>query len=359
MNNSLPLNLEKYQTIGNMTSTVVLPNSATIFAAICACIFVVVGIAGNLITIIALLQHQKLRGHATTAFVLSLCISDLLFCSFSMPLTAIRYINKAWTLGETLCKIFPVIFYSNVAVSLLSMVGITLNRYILIAHHHLYARIYRPHIIALQLFVVWFFAISTMIPPLFSVWGTLGLDEKTFSCTILKKDGKSIKKFLFLVGFLLPCIVIIISYSCIYYTVRRQRQKLNKHISSSAPITGASSKSIGAAREREDSRLTAMMLTIFICFLLCFLPLTVVNLFDDKLEYPWINTIASVLAWASSVINPFIYAASNRTYRVAYFKLFSAMKFWGEPLSPMPSKSFLPSKGSRDNGSNGNFNGKV
>lgn len=50
--------------------------------------------AGNLITIIALLQHQKLRGHATTAFVLSLCISDLLFCSFSMPLTAIRYINK-------------------------------------------------------------------------------------------------------------------------------------------------------------------------------------------------------------------------------------------------------------------------
>lgn len=49
---------------------------------------------GNLITIIALLQHQKLRGHATTAFVLSLCISDLLFCSFSMPLTAVRYINK-------------------------------------------------------------------------------------------------------------------------------------------------------------------------------------------------------------------------------------------------------------------------
>lgn len=49
---------------------------------------------GNLITIIALLQHQKLRGHATTAFVLSLCISDLLFCTISMPLTAIRYINK-------------------------------------------------------------------------------------------------------------------------------------------------------------------------------------------------------------------------------------------------------------------------
>lgn len=212
----------------------------------------------------------------------------------------------------------------------------------------------------MQLFFVWFFAFSTMVPPLFGVWGTLGLDEATFSCTILKKDGKSIKKFLFLVGFLLPCIVIIISYSCIYYTVRKQRQKLNKHICSSTN-TASSSKSIGlpAVREREDSRLTAMMLTIFICFLLCYLPLSIANIFDEKNRFPWVSVIASVLAWASSVINPFIYAASNRTYRVAYFKLFSTMKFWGEPLSPMPSKSFLPSKGSRDNGSNGNFNGRT
>lgn len=57
-------------------------------------IFNFVLFTGNLITIVALLRHQKLRGHATTAFVLSLCISDLLFCSFSLPLTAIRYINK-------------------------------------------------------------------------------------------------------------------------------------------------------------------------------------------------------------------------------------------------------------------------
>lgn len=35
---------------------------------------------------------------------------------------------QSWTFGDTLCKIFPVIFYGNVAVSLLSMVGITLNR---------------------------------------------------------------------------------------------------------------------------------------------------------------------------------------------------------------------------------------
>ena len=79
-------------------------------------------------TLLALVRCPKLRNHATTAFIISLCISDLLFCSISMPLQAIRYAMKEWTLGDTLCQIFPVVLYGNVAVSLLSMVCITLNR---------------------------------------------------------------------------------------------------------------------------------------------------------------------------------------------------------------------------------------
>lgn len=101
-------------------------------------------------------------------------------------------------------------------------------------------------------------------------------------------------------------------------------------------------------RDREDSRLTAMMLLIFSCFILCFLPLMIANVFDENGNYPWLQILASIMAWASSVINPFIYAASNRNYRVAYYKLFASIKFWGQPLSPMPSKSYMPSKDSKE-----------
>lgn len=327
-----------------MTAVVVFPHAATLFAAICACIFVIIGGLGNLITILALLKCPKMRGHATTAFVLSLCVSDLLFCSFSLPLTAVRYFQEAWTLGETLCKLFPVIFYGNVAVSLLSMVGITLNRYILIACHGLYSKIYKPAYIILQLILVWAIAFFMMLPPLLGIWGQCGLDEGTFSCTILEKDGKSIKKFLFLIGFLIPCLVIIVSYSCIYWTVKRQKQKLKAH-----RCLKTKESAITAHRQREDNRLTMMMLTIFICFIICFLPLMLVNVIDShNTSHPWLHIFASVMAWASCVINPFIYAASNRNYRVAYYKVLSSLKFWGEPLSPMPSKSFQASKNSKD-----------
>ncbi len=36
---------------------------------------------------------------------------------------------------------------------------------------------------------------------------------------------------------------------------------------------------------------------------------------------PSLHVLASILAWASSVVNPFIYAFSNRQYRTAYRQL--------------------------------------
>lgn len=330
-----------------MESQSIYPHPATLFAAYSACVFIVVGVLGNFITILALLKSPKIRGHATTAFVLSLCISDLLFCSFSLPLTAVRFFKERWTFGDTLCKIFPVIFYGNVAVSLLSMVCITLNRYILIACHNLYAHIYKKKFIAMQLLFVWAVSFLLLLPPTLGIWGEMGLDEATFSCTILKKDGKSIKKTLFLIGFLLPCLVIIISYTCIYIKVFRQKKRMINHRQF---VVSTKEHVLTVRKNREDNKLTMMMVTIFVCFLVCFLPLMLANVVDDErnTSYPWLHIIASVMAWASSVVNPIIYAASNRNYRIAYFKVFASLKFWGEPLSPMPSKSFQQSRNSKD-----------
>lgn len=66
---------------------------------------------------------------------------------------------------------------------------------------------------------LWTFCFGMLTPPLLGIWGTLGLDPPSFSCTILKKDDSSPKKFLFLFGFLFPCIAIVVSYTAIYYKV--------------------------------------------------------------------------------------------------------------------------------------------
>ncbi|XP_059223902.1 protein trapped in endoderm-1 isoform X2 [Stomoxys calcitrans] len=314
------------------------PHSSTMFAAVSACVLTVVGICGNLVTIIALLKSPKIRYHPTTSFVLSLCISDLLFCSFSLPLTAVRFFKEKWTFGDHLCQIFPVIFYGNVAVSLLSMVCITINRYILIACHNIYIQLYRRKWIICQLAFVWIVSFLLLLPPLLGIWGEMGLDEKTFSCTILKKNGKSIKKALFLTGFLLPCFVIITSYTCIYVKVIQQRKLIKSHREFTGPVKDHTN---AVKKGQEDNRLTLMMMTIFICFLVCFLPLMLANVVDDERNttHPWLHIVASVMAWASSVINPIVYAASNRNYRIAYMKFLGSIKFWEKPISTLASRN--------------------
>jgi protein trapped in endoderm-1 len=159
--------------------------------------------------------------------------------------------------------------------------------------------------------------------PLAGLWGELGYEPKTFSCTILKKDGRSPRSFIFLVGFLLPCFIIILSYSCIFNTVRKQHAKLNKF-----DTTSPNKSKLKFFRNKNDLRLTVMMLVIFCAFLVCFLPLMFVNVFDDKTKYPWLHIVASVAAWSSAVINPIIYAVGSSQYRNAYKNLFVQVKAW-------------------------------
>lgn len=195
------------------------------------------------------------------------------------------------------------------------------------------------------------------LPPLLGIWGQLGLHQSTFSCTILEKDGKSPKKFIFLAGFVLPCIVIIISYICIYLKVKSSTRKLRKHqwVSYRNDINCVlitfvllyrvnEPRNKNTRREREDGRLTKLMLLIFICFVFCFLPLMSVNVFDDDVRFPTLHVFASILAWASSVINPFIYAASNRQYRSAYTKLFRVFR---SSVTPTDSRQLSNSQKSR------------
>lgn len=178
---------------------------------------------------LALTRSPTLRAHATTAFIISLCASDLVFCLLCLPPTAARFLLSRWPLGPVACAVFPLLFYGNVAVSVLSMTAIAVNRYILIMWHSVYARLYSRAHILLMVLLVWLTGFSLLVPPLVGAWGCLGLEPRSFSCTILKKDGASPKKLVFVVGFALPCTVMAAAYSCIYWRVRRSRAALKAH----------------------------------------------------------------------------------------------------------------------------------
>ncbi|KAK8784699.1 hypothetical protein V5799_008935 [Amblyomma americanum] len=103
------------------------PRQLSYFAGGCGVLFAALGVPGNLLTLLALGRSRRLRS-ATTAFVMSLCCADLLFCAVNLPMTATRYFRRCWMFGDTMCAVFGFFFYGNVATSILSMTGITVTR---------------------------------------------------------------------------------------------------------------------------------------------------------------------------------------------------------------------------------------
>ena len=78
--------------------------------------------------------------NATAMFIINLSVSDLMFCCFNLPLATSNFYHRAWVHGPTLCVLFPLMRYGLVAVSIFTVLAITLNRYIMIGHPRLYPR---------------------------------------------------------------------------------------------------------------------------------------------------------------------------------------------------------------------------
>ncbi|XP_076662710.1 G-protein coupled receptor moody isoform X2 [Andrena cerasifolii] len=198
------------------------------FAASCCVLFMFVGIPGNLFTIIALFRTRKLR-NATAIFIMNLSVSDLMFCCFNLPLATSTFWHSSWRHGALLCRLFPLLRYGLVAVSLFTILAITINRYIIIGHPRFYPRLYKPKYLIPMVLSTWIIAFGALIVTWFECWGRFGLDTAIGSCSILPDvHGRSPKEFLFVVAFLIPCIAIVVCYARIFYIVRKAATKSRK-----------------------------------------------------------------------------------------------------------------------------------
>ncbi|XP_076306280.1 G-protein coupled receptor moody-like [Tachypleus tridentatus] len=284
------------------------------FAAFCIIVSIIVGLSGNLLTIVALLRCPRVRS-ATAAFIISLCVADFLFCALNLPFSASRFIHQKWIHGDILCVMFPFMRYVNVGLSLMSITAITINRYILIVHQRMYEKIYRKCYIAIMIAAIWLFSFAMLLPTLIGVWGRFGYDKKILNCSILTVNGKSSKTFLFIFGFLIPCVTIIVCYARIFWVLKTSASRVRAYSNSE---TKEQKKNRDAKKRKEEWRVTRMVLIIFCSFLVCYLPITIVKVADKQAKYPALHIVGYILIYISASINPIIYGVTNKQYRQAY-----------------------------------------
>ena len=202
------------------------------FAGAMAILFTIVGVVGNLLTIIALLRNSSLRKRTTTKFIVSLAISDLLFCSINTLCNAILF-NRVTLYELEICKLLTFFFYANGAVSLFNLVLITFNQYILICHSDKYHKIFTNSNICLMILFIYGYAYGMMALPFSGVWGDLKpMSHKPYFCTISSKNENESnpKTFFFLMAFLIPLFNITLCYCAIYRKMRNAQMEVANYL---------------------------------------------------------------------------------------------------------------------------------
>ena len=292
------------------------------FAIAMAVIYTLLGVTGNSLTIVGLTKDSNLRSQATTKFIISLAVSDLLFCAIMMPLNVAYFVLKREGnfngFPIELCQFCTYFYYAASGVSLFNLLLITINRYILICKNSKYCKIYTNFNIGLMIACIWFLGCGLIFFPLVGIWGKIGRDIDKYgvkgpSCNILHDEkGHNPKMFYMVLAFFLPCVTIIFCYSAIFLKIKKLQRELCGMFAN-----------LNKKEREDDIRQIKMMLTVFLCFVFTFLPIGSFNVIDKHSEYgnSDVEILCHVLWWSSSVVNPIIYVFRNRHYRKAIFLL--------------------------------------
>lgn len=73
-----------------------------------------------------------------------------------------------------------------------------------------------------------------------------------------------------------------------------------------------------AKQKRNEWRITKMVLAIFLSFLACYLPITIIKVADKDVHWPVLHIFGYIMIYLSACINNIIYFIMNKQYRQAY-----------------------------------------
>ncbi|XP_045595479.1 protein trapped in endoderm-1 isoform X1 [Procambarus clarkii] len=311
------------------------PDWAIVLTAVAAVIISILGFFGNLLTILALPYPTRLR-NAATYLVVNLAVAEGIFCVTILPISAAHLFTLYMTSGKPLfddrgCNVFVFLRYVNIQAELLSIAAIAVNRCVLIAIPKQYPRLFSGPKTAGLIAAIWLVSGLVMTVPLLEIYGKFTYNTSTDECDFddSTQFGERPRKLFLVLGFLLPCIIIIVSYSYIFFKARQSSSKMQSN--NSLLKNGASSSDPRLNKPRvglrtRDIRIARTIGVIFLAFMICCTPVSIAHYFDSKMHMPTLLLLLHPLYWAQYCINIFIYVFMNNQYRDAYVNYIS--RWW-------------------------------
>ncbi|XP_005803677.2 histamine H2 receptor-like [Xiphophorus maculatus] len=285
-------------------------------------------IGGNILVCLAVGLSRRLWRTAN-CFVVSLAIADLLLGVLVLPLSAtLELRNSKWPFGGTLCNIYISVDVMLCTCSILTLLAISVNRYLAISSPLSHSQRVTPRRVSLAIIFIWLLSLAVAFFPIHLGWNTADYrvqnldwefgDEGTDKGHYCQFEFNNNYVLIYAFGsFYLPLMVMCGMYLCIFRVAREQVRRIRA-------TTPSFARSATAAIAREH-KATVTLAAVLGAFIICWFPyfsyFTCMGV-KEKRNPP--NTLHSVVLWLgylNSTLNPILYPAFNRDFRRAYGEL--------------------------------------
>ncbi|XP_053165374.1 melanopsin [Hemicordylus capensis] len=281
----------------------------------------ITGSLGNLLVIYAFCRSRGLRTPANI-FIINLAVSDFLMSITQCPVFFTSSLSKRWIFGETGCELYAFCGALFGIASMITLTVIALDRYFVITRPLTSIGVMSKKKALLILLGVWLYSLAWSLPPFFG-WSAYVPEGLLTSCSwdyiTFTPSVRAYTMLLFCFVFFIPLIAIIYSYVFIFRAIKN---------------TNRAVQSIGSDSSKESQRLYQKMknewkmakiaLIVILLFVISWSPYSAVALLAfagySHVLTPFMNSVPAVIAKASAIHNPIIYAIAHPKYRMAIAK---------------------------------------
>lgn len=203
----------------------------TVIAGLCMAIIVVCAILGNLLVVVSVVRHRRLRV-LTNYFVVSLAVADILVASMAMPFNASVEITGKWLFGYRMCDLWNSFDVYASTVSILHLCCISIDRYMAIVRPLDYPRVMKRKRVLVMLCHVWIAPLIISFLPIFMGWYATQdhlLHRQLNPTLCVFQVNTTYALVSSSISFWIPCSVMLYMYYRIYLEAARQEKALHKH----------------------------------------------------------------------------------------------------------------------------------
>ncbi|XP_051515819.1 opsin 7, group member b [Myxocyprinus asiaticus] len=273
-------------------------------------IFGVLSVMGNT-TLLFVAYRKKSALKPAEFFIINLSISDLGMTIFLFPFAIPSAFAHRWLFTEVMCMCYA---FCGVLFGLCSLSNLTVLSCVcwLKVCCPNYGNKFSSSHACLLVVVVWCYAAVFAIGPL-SGWGQYGSEPYGTACCIdwhapsFSTPAMIYIICLFFFCYIVPCTIIILSYTLILVTVRGSQHAVQQHVSPQNKISNV------------QTLIVKLSVAVCIGFLMAWSPYAVVSMWaafgEPDLVPPIAFALAAMFAKSSTLYNPMVYLVFKPSFR--------------------------------------------